>query len=37
VSQRNPETGEYTMEKAPLYHLDDNDEGKAGKLEKKKK
>ena len=21
VSRRDPETGEYTMEKAPLYHL----------------
>lgn len=26
VSRRDPETGEYTMEKAPLYHLVDADE-----------
>ena len=25
VSRRDPETGEYTMEKAPLYHLEDKD------------
>lgn len=30
VSRRNPETGEYTMEKAPLYHLvDENEEAAA--------
>ena len=23
VSRRDPETGQYTMEKAPLYHLED--------------
>ena len=28
VSRRDPETGEYTMEKAPLYHLVDADEDK---------
>ena len=28
VSRRDPETGEYTMEKAPLYHLVDVDKGK---------
>jgi adenylylsulfate reductase subunit A len=28
VSHRNPETGEYTMEKAPLYHLIDEDDKK---------
>ena len=29
VSRRDPETGEYTMEKAPLYHLVEADEEKA--------
>ena len=29
VSRRDPETGEYTMEKAPLYHLVDADEDKS--------
>ena len=29
VSRRDPETGEYTMEKAPCYHLVDADEDKA--------
>jgi adenylylsulfate reductase subunit A len=27
VSQRDPESGEYTMEKAPCYHLVDANEG----------
>jgi adenylylsulfate reductase subunit A len=26
VSRRDPETGEYTMEKAPCYHLVDDKE-----------
>jgi len=26
VSRRDPETGEYTMEKAPCYHLVSDDE-----------
>ena len=30
VSRRDPETGEFTMVKAPLYHLvDDSEEGAA--------
>jgi len=29
VSRRDPETGEYTMEKAPLYHLTDESDEKA--------
>ncbi len=29
VSHRNPETGEYTMEKAPCYHLVSDEESKA--------
>jgi adenylylsulfate reductase subunit A len=29
LSRRDPETGEYTMEKAPCYHLVDVDEGRA--------
>ena len=29
VSRRDPETGEYTMEKAPCYHLTEVDGGKA--------
>jgi len=29
VSRRDPDTGEYTMEKAPLYHLIDKDEAAA--------
>jgi len=30
VSRRDPQTGEYTMEKAPLYHLvDENEESAA--------
>ena len=32
VSRRDPETGQYTMEKAPLYHLtDESDEEKPAK------
>ena len=27
VSRRDPESGEYTMERAPCYHLVDDDEG----------
>jgi adenylylsulfate reductase subunit A len=27
VSRRDPQTGEYTMEKAPLYHLVEVDNG----------
>jgi adenylylsulfate reductase subunit A len=30
VSRRDPETGEYTMEKAPCYHLVADDEPTAG-------
>ena len=30
VSRRDPETGEYTMEKAPCYHLVDEDEEEGG-------
>lgn len=29
VSRRDPNTGEYTMEKAPCYHLVDKDEAPA--------
>ena len=41
VSRRDPETGEYTMEKAPCYHLVDADEDepsikKAARAQKKK-
>ena len=31
VSRRDPETGEYTMEKAPCYHLVDEAEEKAAR------
>ncbi len=31
VSQRDPETGVYTMEKAPLYHLIDDEDGESSK------
>ena len=31
VSRRDPKTGEYTMEKAPLYHLTGEEEEKAVK------
>ena len=34
VSRRDPETGEYTMEKAPCYHLVDEAEEKAAKTVK---
>jgi adenylylsulfate reductase subunit A len=30
VSRRDPETGEYTMEKAPCYHLVADDEQTTG-------
>jgi adenylylsulfate reductase subunit A len=31
VSRRDPETGEYTMEKAPCYHLVEDEEVSPGK------
>jgi len=34
VSHRNPQTGEYTMEKAPLYHLIDEADDKPAKKKK---
>ena len=36
VSHRNPETGEYKLEKAPLYHLIDDEKPAKKKVAAKK-